>query len=100
MQKNNKWISENVKCCACGGKIGSEHINIIQINKKATWSAPAGSIVSNQAGGFGALAVVCDDCIQNNKKLKFAVDWSGDEIKYPSISELDDLEPFFDMGAS
>lgn len=90
-------IKELVACCACREPMaGSEHVNMVQLARKATWESPS---CGNLLTGYGpcALAFVCDRCLEAKREILVAVefhgDGCGDEVIYHPVDELEKLPP-------
>lgn len=84
-------ISKLCKCCACEGSLeSSNHINWVQIDKKATWKFPTwGNLLTDHDGM--AVAYICDDCASGKKPeqgLKFAVEFEGTTVIYHDLELL------------
>jgi len=86
-------IKEKIKCCACGGSLAdSKEINIICLMKEAEWPHPTWGNVILGVHGF-ASAIVCDNCLKERKKPKWALEWDQKtlETKYHPVKELKDV---------
>ena len=86
-----KWVSENVNCCACGDKLETaECINVVELNKVATWKFPVFGQVDSPGYEPRALAVICDKCLANNVKPQRCIEWEGTpyQIKYHDVDGL------------
>jgi len=71
----------------------SRHINMIQLDRKATWQFPtAGNILSSDARPR-AMSVICDRCVNGKCSPKYAVEWDQKtcEIRYHKIEDLENL---------
>jgi len=90
-----KTIKVKVKCCACGGSLeNSENINFICLMKEAVWEHPCwGNILLRLWPPCFASAIVCDKCLRENKKVKFALEWNLDlsVVKYHTVEDLKDV---------
>jgi len=90
-------IKAKGKCCACGKPLrNSEHINIIALDRRATWEHPRWGNVLLKLDGY-AVAFLCDKCVKQGKCPKYAVEFKGNEIIYHKIDELEkisELEKF------
>ena len=86
-------IREHVKCCACGAEMKkSRYINSICLDKKATWKNNTWGNVLVPGSGGRAVAIVCDECIEQKTGPEFAVEWDDDfEVRYHRITELEDV---------
>jgi len=92
----NPWIKENLHCCSCGGSLqDSEHINIICLDKLATWQYPRwGNVLVHEKYPMNrASAILCDRCIQEKQPAKYAVEWNNErtQVKYHKVEDLKDL---------
>lgn len=88
-------LKGRVKCCACQGSFeNSEKLNLVALMKVAQWPNPAWGNLILRVWGF-AIAVVCDNCVKKNNKIRFAVEWdnNGRHIKYHPVDELLDVPP-------
>jgi len=97
-----KVLHAQVKCCACSGSLrSSTHINLVTLNKYATWKYPAyGNILArdpDKRGSKRAVAILCDECIEQKREAKWAVEFVGKgedlRIRYHDIENLEDAEP-------
>ena len=98
MIDSEKWIKDNVRCCACGGSLKrSRFINMIALDKLATWKWPVWGnvLLLNKYPMNRAIAILCDKCIEKNRKPKYAVEWDmkHNSVKYHLIKNLKDLPP-------
>lgn len=92
------FIREKIKCCSCGGSLkNSKYINAICLDKLATWDYPVWNniLVEDKYPEKRAVAYVCDECVENGKEPKYAVEWDEERktVKYHPIDELKDLPP-------
>ena len=90
---SESFIREKVKCCACGGSLkGSQQINLMCLMKEAEWEYPCWGNFLLRVHGF-ASAVLCDKCVKENKKVKFAVEWDKNHeiVKYHPVKDLVDV---------
>jgi hypothetical protein len=82
------------KCCATDLPIStSESINLVGLNKIATWKFPiVGNVLTGEHGK--AAALVHDDAINPDGSLKceikYAIEFKGDDILYHPIDQLAD----------
>lgn len=90
-------IRERVRCCACGGMLRRGTINMVGLEKIATWKYPvAGNFVTGESGR--AVAIVCDGCVRRKKEPTRAVEFrsaSDDkvEVHYHRLETLMDPAP-------
>ncbi len=84
----------NANCCACGKSMKlSINVNVVSLNKKATWPYPTWGNMLLKPGIeriSRAVAVLCDECIENNRPAIEAIEIEGEEIKYHKLSDLED----------
>ena len=91
---SEKVIKAKVKCCACGGSLEGSHINMVCLMKEAKWGYPCwGNILLGLWPPCFASAIVCDNCLHEKKKIKFALEWSQDlsVVKYHPLEDLKDV---------
>jgi hypothetical protein len=94
-EKIEKWVNENVNCCACGVKLGTENaesVNMVELKKVATWIFPVFGRVDIPGYEPRALAFVCDECQANNVKIRHCIEWEGSarQIIYHDVDGLKD----------
>jgi len=85
-----KQIKEKIKCCSCGGSLAdSETINTVCLMKEAEWSHPTWGSTALSVYGF-ATAIICDKCLKEKKKPKWAVEWDQRTLaaKYHPVEKL------------
>jgi len=90
---DEELIRLKVKCCCCEGSLkSSKRINLVGLMKEAQWAFPVWGNLLLGIMGF-ANAVICDKCLKEKKKPKFAVEWTEDlnVVKYHSVEELRDV---------
>ncbi len=73
-------------CCACGGEVNVR--NIVMLNVKGTEAGTGWGCVLCHLPCDGALAVLCDDCLDKKKEPVFAVDGYLVEKKRIPIDRL------------
>jgi len=90
---DDDWIRKNVRCCACGGSLeDSKHINLVALDKVASWKFPTWGNVLTKQPLIHAVAIVCDKCIDKGVQPKFAVEWNDNgNVKYHKIEELPNI---------
>jgi len=102
MSNWNEYVSENGRCCACEAPMkDSKHLNLITLDKAANWEFPTwGNVSAKRAEdrkGVRAVAIICDDCVENKTLVKFAIEVEivGHEtvIRYHDITTLRDMSP-------
>ena len=96
-------ISEGIfathKCCACGKPVkntSTGHVNLIQLERKATWKFPSFGNVLLGTSGIAA-AIVCDPCLESKAVIKWAIELQGSGKKktvvYHEVDQLQKIEP-------
>ena len=102
MTEWDKIIRARGRCCACGGSLKSSRlINLIMLNRYATWRYPAwGNILAkdqDKRAAKRAGAILCDRCLEEKRDPRQAVEFKGQgedlEIIYHDIKNLEDAEP-------
>jgi len=100
----SEYLLKKGLCCACNSPLkDSKHINLVQLNRVATWKTPIwGNILSESQELKYALAVVCDNCVSPEKmnEIKFAIEieMSGNtpsNIYYHAVENLEKGSPTF-----
>lgn len=96
--RNMDWkilVKRKVKCCACGGSLNdSDHINLVALDRAATWLMPVSGNALTGLETKQAVAVLCDSCANTGKaKIRYAVEWTEHirEVIYHEYEELDPL---------
>lgn len=92
---SENFIRAKVKCCACGGSLkDSQNINMVCLMKETKWKYPCWGNFLLGVLGF-ASALLCDKCVKENRKAKFAVEWDKDRglVKYHLVEKLRDVPP-------
>ena len=86
------FIGANVKCCYCGGSLKNSRINMVCLMKEARWKYPCWGNVLLKVWGF-ASAVLCDKCVKEERKPKYAVEWDKNRgvVKYHPVKDLVDV---------
>ena len=93
LEKFENFIRKNVECCACGGTLEeSGCINIVELKKRATWKFPVFGHFDIPGYGPRAMAVVCEECMQNKVEIRRCVEWEGTpyQVKYHDVADLED----------
>lgn len=77
-------IRTSVKCCACEGDLQSSYLNLVMLDYHAEWDHPtAGNMLTGEWGH--AVAVLCDECIDHDAEILFAIEWSGVDADFKVI---------------
>ena len=89
-------IRAKVKCCACEGSLKlSKHLNLVCLDKLATWKYPmwGNILVMDRHPMNRASAILCDRCIEKKRVPRFAVEWSSDYkiVRYHKVEDLQGL---------
>jgi len=89
------WIRRTVKCCSCGESLrSSRHINVVCLDKEATWKYPSWGnvLVMNKYPMNRASAILCDRCIKENREAKYAIEWDNEHtyVRYHLVKKLKD----------
>lgn len=93
LEEFENFIRKNVECCACGGTLEeSGCINIVELKKRAIWKFPVFGQIDIPGYGPRAMAVVCDECMQNKVKIRRCIEWEGSPylVKYHDVNDLED----------
>lgn len=89
-----EMLLRDAKCCACGNPMScSPHLNFVSLDKKATWKKPVWEILLLKPVYPRiprAIAVVCNECIKNNRQAIEVIEIDGEEIRYHKVSDLED----------
>ena len=88
------WIKKYGKCCSCEGSLKkSRFINGIMLNKLATWDYPTWGNILLGIPANRASAIVCDTCLEQGKKPKYAIEWDQEDnvVKYHKVGDLRDV---------
>lgn len=91
----SEWIFATHKCCSCDKPIketATAHVNLIQLDRKATWDYPTfGNVMQGTSGIAGAIQ--CDPCLESKAPIKRAIEYRGNGKKKTVIyHEVDQLE--------
>ena len=90
-----EWIKRVVKCCACKRSLqDSRHVNVVCLNKLATWQYPrwGNVLVMDKYPTNRASAILCDRCIRKQRTAKYAIEWDERTyVKYHRVEDLKDL---------
>ncbi|MBA7487088.1 hypothetical protein ES707_22650 [subsurface metagenome] len=88
-------VRKKVKCCACENSMNdSEHINLIALDRAATWPMPVSGNVFAGMETKQAVAVLCDRCIAGGKAvIMYGVEWTEnvENVTYHKFADLDPL---------
>ena len=92
----SEWVKANVRCCSCGRSLqNSRHINVLCLNKLATWEYPrwGNILVMEKYPTNRASAILCDRCVNENREIKFAIEWDNERtcVRYHKVEGLMDL---------
>lgn len=87
-------IKEKARCCACSGPLGPNHVNVMILDREAQWPQPTWGNVEIGLPAKGAVAFLCDKCIAEKRKPRFAVEASRgwEAVTYHPVEELPELE--------
>lgn len=89
-----EMLLKDAKCCACGNPMSSSpHLNFVSLDKKATWKKPVWEILLLKPVYPRiprAIAVLCNECIENNRQAIEVIEIEGEEIRYHRVSDLED----------
>ena len=89
-----EMLLRDAKCCACGNPMSiSAHMNFVSLDKKAAWEKPVWEILLLQPVYPRiprAIAVLCNECIENNRQAIEVIEIDGEEIRYHKVSDLED----------
>lgn len=84
----------SANCCACGKPMKlSGNINVLSLNKKATWPYPTWGNMLLKPGIERikrVISVLCDECIKNKRQAIDAIEVNEEEIRYHKLSDLED----------
>lgn len=87
---DNLELLGTARCGACHGKV--ERVNLLSLRHLATWRFPThGNVLTGESGG--AVAVVCDACIDHGGAVKEAVEVLDGRIVYHPIDTLAEGPP-------
>ncbi len=98
-------IRERGKCGSCEGSLAKGHINIVNLDKYATWEFPAwGNILArdiDKRTPRRAVALLCDKCIDLMKEGKAPIKWALEvyqkddvyQLRYHDVRTLEAAEP-------
>lgn len=84
IEEFNNWVRENVECCACGGKLETTNsVNVVELNKVATWKFPVFGKIDVPGYEPRAMAIVCDKCLANQVRIQRCIEMiEAEEIPY------------------
>ena len=89
-----EMLLRDAKCCACGNPMSiSPHLNFVSLNKKAAWKKPVWDnllLKPVYPRIPRAFAVLCNECIENNRQAIEVIEIEGEEIRYHNVSDLED----------
>lgn len=108
------FLKRSAKCCLCEGSMArTTHLNMVSLDKKASWEFPVWGNILVENSGDRAVALICDPCVEAKMKpgvkiqIKYAVELSTkkapapggfmrvlyDGIIYHRAEELEDAFP-------
>ena len=93
IEELDRWARENVVCCACGGSLETSNcLNIVELEKLATWKFPVAGQIDMPGYGARAVAIVCDECVLNKVKIRHCIEWKDEprKITYHAVYDLED----------
>jgi len=89
-----EMLLRDAKCCACGNTMSTfPHLNIVPLNKKATWKKPVWDnllLKPNYRQIPRAVSLLCDACIKNSRQATEVIEVEGKEIRYHKVADLED----------
>jgi hypothetical protein len=89
-----EMLLRDAKCCACGNPMSSSlHLNFVSLDKKATWKKPVWDnllLKPVYPRIPRAIAVLCNECIENNRQAIEVIEVEGEEIRYHKVWDLED----------
>lgn len=95
LEKFKDWARKNVECCACGGTLETSIcINVVELKKVATWKFPVAGHIDIPDYEPRAVAIICDECIQNKEEIRRCIEWEGSpyQVKYHDVDDLEDAK--------
>lgn len=83
----------DVPCCCCDQPLreGGTHINWAYLPKKAEWDSPVTGNVAYDIPAEYAMALVCDECYENDEEIQWVL--KGEDLERVDPDELEDLQP-------
>ncbi len=87
-QSGDVFESYPRQCCACGRRVRSR--NIITLHRKAPQPGKGWGCVQCKLPSDGAVAAICDACLEANTPIQYAFDGYVLEGKLVPFSELPD----------
>lgn len=82
-------------CCCCDRTAGQhgKHINLVALPYRAHWDYPVCDNLFDRTGKR-AVALVCDECQAEKRKIPTAIEWDGQQTKaiYHDIKDLIPLQ--------
>lgn len=86
-----QMVKEKGKCCISSKPLStSRHINMIELEFKASWNYPTAGNIIYGIKGF-AVALVHDECFIEGKmqgEIKYAVEFTDNDIIYHPVPEI------------
>lgn len=94
-------INKTGRCCCCNAPLtSSRYCTLVNLAKQADWQTLAWRNVFFPERPRGAVAVVCDGCVDHAEAIGFfdppilcAIEVDGPHIIYHALDTLRDLEP-------
>lgn len=98
MPDSFKQVMEEGECCICGGPLKGSHVNFVNLEKIATWSFPVWGNILVDEPWQRAMAVLCDNCVDEEKgvikgEVKRALEIRDGAPVYHDVDELEDAPP-------
>lgn len=89
------------RCCICDAPLANcEHVNIVNLDRVATWQHPVHKNVYYPNRPPGAVAIVCDDCLSEAvargkfaEPIPRAIELQGAHIFYHPTASLAERRP-------
>ena len=95
IEEFNNWVRENVECCACGDELETTNsVNVVELNKVATWKFPVFGVVDVPGYEPRAMAIICEKCLANQVRIQRCIEWEGKpyKVKYHDVDDLKDSD--------
>src|SRR5438552_5703732 len=85
-------IEEKGRCGACGKPFLGDRLNLVTLDRKATWEYPtSGNVLTGESGR--AVAILCDGCVEDKVAIQEAMELRDDGLVYHPLAELETLPP-------
>lgn len=78
----------------------SRYINLVEIPRRPTWKFPIMGNVCVPGYVHRAVAIVCDECLENKKEIRRCIEWedgSPYKIIYHEIESLEEIKKEVDQ---